>query len=197
MAEPTAIVGPVHADCPTCACGKRAPVQPGGSISWAEHEAAWTVYARDNGTALSAEAVAERGGFTVSQVTQFLGRDPKSWRATPAERVATDFVEVFADDAGEYRWHRKAGNGEIISDSGEGYTDGAYAVKMAARLNMGVEIRVPKELRVPVPKREPIEPTVTPVVDPAAPAPAAKPVEPQDGPVIPTATAPLEPPTDG
>lgn len=194
MAEPTAIVGPVHPDCPTCACGKRAPVQPGGSISWAEHEAAWTAYARDNGTALSAEAVAERGGFTVGQVTQFLGRDPRSWRATPAERVATDYVEVFADDSGEYRWHRKAGNGEVIADSGEGYGDGQYAVKMASRINMGVEIRVPQELRVPVPKREPVEPTVTPVEP--APTPVT-PVEPTDGPVIPTTTAPLEPPTDG
>lgn len=194
MAAATAVAGAVHPDCPTCACGKRAPVQPGGSISWAEHEAAWTAYARDNGTGLSADAVAERGGFTIGQVTQFLGREPKSWRATPAERVSTDFVEVFKDDAGEYRWHRKAGNGEILSDSGEGYVDGHYAVKVASRLNMGVEIRVPGELRVPQPHREPIEPppgTVTPDPTPE------RPQEPQDGPVIPMTSAPLEPPTDG
>ncbi len=28
---------------------------------------------------------------------------------------------VFKDSLGEWRWHLKAGNGEIIADSGEGY----------------------------------------------------------------------------
>jgi uncharacterized protein YegP (UPF0339 family) len=186
MAESTAVG--LHPECPTCACGKRAPVQPGGSISWAEHEVAWTIYARENGTALSADDIAERGGFTVGQITQWLNHEPRSWRATPAERVSTDFVEVYSDAAGEYRWHRKAGNGAVLSDSGEGYVDGHYAVKMAARTNPNTEIRVPAELKAPIPKREPIVP----------PTPAlATPAEPQDGPVIPVAVAPLEPPTDG
>lgn len=30
-------------------------------------------------------------------------------------------LEVFEDKAGEFRWRRKAGNGQVISTSGEGY----------------------------------------------------------------------------
>jgi hypothetical protein len=32
-----------------------------------------------------------------------------------------DTITVFQDELGEWRWHRKAANGRIISDSGEGY----------------------------------------------------------------------------
>lgn len=31
-------------------------------------------------------------------------------------------IEVFQDKAGEFRWRRRAGNSQIISTSGEGYT---------------------------------------------------------------------------
>lgn len=34
-----------------------------------------------------------------------------------------DTVHFFTDDAGEWRWHRKSENGEIVAESGEGYTD--------------------------------------------------------------------------
>ena len=33
-----------------------------------------------------------------------------------------DDTEVYQDAAGEWRWRVKAPNGEIIADSGEGYT---------------------------------------------------------------------------
>lgn len=34
-----------------------------------------------------------------------------------------DTVHFFTDEAGEWRWHRKSENGEIVAESGEGYTD--------------------------------------------------------------------------
>ncbi len=40
-------------------------------------------------------------------------------------------VEVKRDHKGEWRWSKKARNGEIIADSAEGYNDQSYAIKMA------------------------------------------------------------------
>lgn len=48
-----------------------------------------------------------------------------------------DHVEVYEDAAGEYRWRRKAENGEIVSDSAEGYADRSYCIARAAELNSG------------------------------------------------------------
>lgn len=53
-----------------------------------------------------------------------------------------DLVTVFQDDAGEWRWHRKAVNGEIISDSSEGYVDRDHAMHMARELNSDVAIQL-------------------------------------------------------
>jgi len=33
-----------------------------------------------------------------------------------------DHVELYRDDAGEWRWRRVAPNGEVVADSAEGYT---------------------------------------------------------------------------
>lgn len=33
-----------------------------------------------------------------------------------------DHVELYQDDAGEWRWRRVAPNGEVVADSAEGYT---------------------------------------------------------------------------
>lgn len=223
MAEQTQALGPVHPDCPTCACGKRAPVVPGGSIAWSEHEAAWVAYSRVHGTAQSADDIAERGGFSIGELADLLQRQPSTWRATPAERVPTDRVEVFQDARGEWRWHRQAANGRVISDSGEGYTDPEHAVKMASRLNAGVEIRLPDELKAPpLPPRDPTDPTFPPSpgpltpdddVPPVQPSPEPEqPVQPEEPPATPTpepeqpaapeaeqppATSPTERPFDG
>lgn len=43
-------------------------------------------------------------------------------------------TEYFLDAAGEWRWHRKADNGEIIATSGEGYKNKADAMEIG-RLN--------------------------------------------------------------
>jgi uncharacterized protein YegP (UPF0339 family) len=40
-------------------------------------------------------------------------------------------TEVYKDAAGEWRWRRVAGNGEVIADSGESYTR-KYDALMAA-----------------------------------------------------------------
>jgi uncharacterized protein YegP (UPF0339 family) len=40
-------------------------------------------------------------------------------------------VEVFLDDAGEFRWHRRGGDGEVVADSGEGYTNYSDAYHQA------------------------------------------------------------------
>lgn len=89
----------VHECCPTCICGKRAPVQgdrcgipqghPGhgpGTISWAEHELAWSSYAARHGRDQSAARIAERGGFGYQELQTHLGRDPQTW--VPAGTVA-------------------------------------------------------------------------------------------------------------
>jgi len=44
-------------------------------------------------------------------------------------------VELFRDQGGEWRWHRKAPNGQLIADSGEGYINKDDAVAMAERVN--------------------------------------------------------------
>ena len=49
-------------------------------------------------------------------------------------------VEVYRDTAGMYRWRRKAANGEIVSDSAEGYTDKRWVEHQASALNEGVEV---------------------------------------------------------
>ena len=83
--------------CKTCICGKRAPVQaarsltkgPGsgpGTIDWAEHELAWSNYARQYGRDQTAQRMADRGGFCYAELTDYLGYPPKTW--APAGSVA-------------------------------------------------------------------------------------------------------------
>ncbi len=49
-----------------------------------------------------------------------------------------DTVEVFKSADGDWWWHRKAANGEIVSDSGEGYERPGYAVHAALRANKDI-----------------------------------------------------------
>ena len=76
--------------CPTCICGRRAPVQANratdgrrphghGTISWSEHLQAWNGYAARHGTAQSAQRMAERGGFDWPELVEFLGHEPTTW----------------------------------------------------------------------------------------------------------------------
>lgn len=51
-----------------------------------------------------------------------------------------DHVDLYKDDAGEWRWRRVAANGNIVSDSGEGYVNRIDAREMAEKVNPGVPI---------------------------------------------------------
>lgn len=48
-----------------------------------------------------------------------------------------DYVEVYRDSAGLYRWRRQAMNGLIVADSGQGYKRKWWAMRMARKLNGG------------------------------------------------------------
>jgi hypothetical protein len=79
--------------CPTCICGRRAPVMgsgslgcPGfhgifgpGSITWTEHFLAWSAYASRYGAGQSAERLAEQGGFSYEELVSYLGHPPTTW----------------------------------------------------------------------------------------------------------------------
>lgn len=77
----------VH-NCPTCACGRRAPVQgdfgeprhASGTVAWVEHVEAYTEYAARFGTSQSAERLAQRGGFGYREITGLLGHEPTTWK---------------------------------------------------------------------------------------------------------------------
>ena len=71
--------------CPTCICGRRAPVQGDrggrgpGTIAWSEHLLAWSAYAGKYGRGQSAERMAERAGFSYLELVDFLGHEPTTW----------------------------------------------------------------------------------------------------------------------
>lgn len=76
--------------CPTCYCGKRAPVQgeyagkrgearAAGTVTWEEHLEAYAGYAAKFGSSQSAERLAERAGFGYHEMTDFLGHEPTTW----------------------------------------------------------------------------------------------------------------------
>lgn len=46
-----------------------------------------------------------------------------------------DKVIVYQDAAAEWRWHRRAANNELVSNSGEGYVSKERAIEMATTLN--------------------------------------------------------------
>lgn len=49
--------------------------------------------------------------------------------------------EIFQDEAGQWRWHLKAGNHRIMSDGGEGYSEERHAreavTKIITRIQSG------------------------------------------------------------
>jgi uncharacterized protein YegP (UPF0339 family) len=44
-------------------------------------------------------------------------------------------VVLYVDQAGEWRWHREAANGSVVSDSGEGYVNYQDCREMAEKVN--------------------------------------------------------------
>ena len=58
----------------------------------------------------------------------------------PRKKPPVARVEVYRDEAGEYRWRGLAANGEPVSQSGEGYVNRSWAKRQAAALNAGARI---------------------------------------------------------
>lgn len=75
--ELIAAVERLAAEHPEIEPDRRAPVQPRGTIAWSEHEEAWTEYSRRY-SGQSAKQIAERGGFGMSELRMFLGREPST-----------------------------------------------------------------------------------------------------------------------
>jgi uncharacterized protein YegP (UPF0339 family) len=44
-------------------------------------------------------------------------------------------VIVYRDEEGLWCWHANSGNGEIVSESGEGYEDRSYAIAAARKFD--------------------------------------------------------------
>lgn len=51
-----------------------------GTITWEEHQRAWEAYAEKYGRTQSAERIAERGGFSYSELEKLLGHPPTTWK---------------------------------------------------------------------------------------------------------------------
>ena len=87
--RPTGTGQDVREHCPTCICGRRAPVQgerhssrgdkPPGSVTWEEYLEAYTAYAARFGRSQSPERLAERAGFGYWEITDLLGHEPTTW----------------------------------------------------------------------------------------------------------------------
>lgn len=59
---------------------------PDGTISWEEHEEAWRAYDAKYHCGQSAERMAERHGFSYSELCMFLGHEPRTWVAKEAKK---------------------------------------------------------------------------------------------------------------
>lgn len=55
--------------------------------------------------------------------------------------MSVERVEIYEDEAGEFRWRRKAANNEITATSGEGYVHHAEALIAAERENPNLPIQ--------------------------------------------------------
>jgi uncharacterized protein YegP (UPF0339 family) len=56
------------------------------------------------------------------------------------EHPKAEKVTVYKDAVGEYRWRARAGNNEMVADSGEGYVEHRDALAAAAILFPEAEI---------------------------------------------------------
>jgi hypothetical protein len=72
--------------CPTCICGRRAPVQRSercgkgpGTISWTEHLMVWGRYDLKYSSGQTADRIAERGGFSYGEIVELTGKEPTTW----------------------------------------------------------------------------------------------------------------------
>lgn len=54
---------------------------PAGTISWEEHKEAWLAYDKKWHCGQTAARIAERGGFSYSELCDLLGHEPTTWVA--------------------------------------------------------------------------------------------------------------------
>ena len=66
---------------------------PFGTITWREHAQAWIPYGARYGNRQDAERIAERGGFGWSELTEYLGHEPKTWEPDERTPKNPDFWE--------------------------------------------------------------------------------------------------------
>ena len=79
-------------------------------------------------------------GALVEKARALNEASPATLNPPVATEPAGHTVEVYKDAGGDYRWRRKAANGEVVADSGEGYVHAADARRMAGTLNQGAEV---------------------------------------------------------
>lgn len=60
----------------------------------------------------------------------------------PRKQPLVASVVVYRDSKGEYRWSAKAGNGEKVADSAEGYVNRSWAKRMAKEMYPDAKITV-------------------------------------------------------
>jgi hypothetical protein len=74
---------------------RRAPVNgiPRGTIAWWEHEKAWEAYSRRH-SGPSANRIAERGGFSIEELTFQLGHLPTTWEPGPEVLRQMEYFDV-------------------------------------------------------------------------------------------------------
>lgn len=53
-----------------------------GTISWEEHLRAYAIHAKHHGAKVSAERIADAGGFGYHEITDLLGHEPQTWEPT-------------------------------------------------------------------------------------------------------------------
>lgn len=99
-------------DPPPRAIRARAFREEGGESVWLGPWSGWYEVAADGVVALRWHDLVMRGGDVA---------DPST-------------LHYFRDEAGEWRWHVKAPNGEVVADSGEGYRHRTDAEREAVKL---------------------------------------------------------------
>jgi len=65
--------------------GVNRPSNPPGTIAWHEYLEAWREYDRVYRCGQTAERLAERGGFCLYELREFLGREPETFEPLPGK----------------------------------------------------------------------------------------------------------------
>lgn len=61
-----------------------------------------------------------------------------------SDEQLVDWIDIYEDSFGKWRWRAKSNNGDILADSGQGYADKSYAKELATKLFSEAPIRYPE-----------------------------------------------------